>query len=71
VVYVGTATVLGVRAEFVRVLATNTGSIFLDHLVLVWSSGGHLYAVGFHRVNEASHALDLAIARSIVLVPPR
>jgi hypothetical protein len=70
VVRVGTARVRGIRAEFVRVLATNTGSIFLDHLVIAWSSGGHLYAVGFHRVNEASRALDLAIARSIVLVPP-
>jgi hypothetical protein len=70
VVREGAARVLGVRGEFVRVLATNTESIFLDHLIIVWSSGAHLYAVGFHRVNQASRALDLAVARSVVLVPP-
>jgi hypothetical protein len=62
--------VFGVRGEFVRVLPTDSNSIFQFHLVLTWSSGDHLYAVGFHRWNEASRALDLAVARSIVLVSP-
>ena len=28
--------------------ATNDGSSFSDHLVLVWTTGGHTYALGFH-----------------------
>ncbi len=69
-VFEGTAKVLGTRGEFVRVLSTNSDSIFQGHLVLTWSSGGHYYAVGFHRVNAASRALDLVVARNVVLVPP-
>lgn len=34
--------------------ATNDGSIFSDHLVLVWTAGGHTYALGFH-VTRSRH----------------
>jgi hypothetical protein len=52
--------------------ATNEGSIFSGHIVLVWTVRGHTYALGFH-VNGPRHetqALNEAVARSVTLVPP-
>ena len=52
--------------------ATNDGSAFMDHVVLIWTVGGHTYAVGFHDVDGIHRTLelDVALARSIELVAP-
>ena len=52
--------------------ATNQGSIFSGHLVLVWKAGGHTYALGFHQ-NGSRHktrTLNETVARSVSLVRP-
>jgi hypothetical protein len=50
--------------------ASNDGSAFADHVVLIWTVAGHTYGVGFHNVHgiRATLALDVALARSIKLV---
>jgi hypothetical protein len=52
--------------------ATNAGSAFSDHLVLVWTTGGHTYALGFHlaRSRHRTQMLNEAVADSVTLVPP-
>jgi hypothetical protein len=52
--------------------ATNAGSIFSDHLVLVWTTGGHTYALGFHlaRSRRQTQILNEAVANSVSLVSP-
>jgi hypothetical protein len=52
--------------------ATNEGSIFSDHLVLVWTTGGHTYAIGFHLAGwrQKTQILNETVARSVSLVPP-
>jgi hypothetical protein len=51
---------------------TNDGSAFAHHVVLIWTAGGHTYAVGFHDVAgiRETLALDVALARGIRLVAP-
>jgi hypothetical protein len=52
--------------------ATNQGSVFSGHLVLVWTAGGHTYAIGFH-LDSSRHetqVLNETAARSVSLVPP-
>jgi hypothetical protein len=53
--------------------ATNGGSAFMNHLVLVWTVDGHTYGLGFHNVHgvRATLDLDLALARGIKLVAPQ
>jgi hypothetical protein len=53
--------------------ATNDGSAFMHHVVLVWSERGHTYGFGFHDVDGIRRALrrDEALARGIRLVGPR
>jgi hypothetical protein len=52
--------------------ATNDGSAFAGHVVLIWTVGQHTYAVGFHDVSTVKQtlALDVTFARSIKLVGP-
>lgn len=52
--------------------ATNDGSAFAHHVVLIWTVGQHTYAVGFHDVSTIRQtlALDLAVARTIKLIRP-
>ena len=67
-------TVNGWRAEAVFVPpATNDGSVFAHHVVLIWTVDGHTYGVGFHNVDgiEATLQADLALVSGIKLVPPR
>lgn len=54
------------------VAATNAGSAFSNHVVLIWSVGGHTYGVGFHNVRGRRQTLrlDEAVVRSIRLVTP-
>ena len=49
---------------------TNDGSAFASHIVLIWTVGGHTYAVGFHDVSSIKQtlALDLTLARGIRLI---
>jgi hypothetical protein len=70
VIGAGSDSVRGIEAQWVRAPASNCNSIFTDHLVLVWSTEGHTYGVGFHGWGEASRKQGLAVARSIRLVPP-
>ena len=52
--------------------ATNEGSAFSDHVALVWTAGGHTYALGFHLKGSGreTRALNRSVARSVSLVPP-
>lgn len=52
--------------------ATNRGSMFSGHLVLVWNADGHTYAYGFHVLQTfaVARALDLELARHLVAVKP-
>ena len=52
--------------------ATNDGSAFMSHVVLIWTEGGHTYAFGFHNIHGFRRTLDLDIelARGVVLVRP-
>jgi hypothetical protein len=58
-----------VREVFVPT-ATDDGSAFADHLVLIWTVGGHTYGIGFHDLHGicATLGLDVALARDIELV---
>jgi len=51
-------------------MATNDGSAFANHVVLIWTVGTHTYGVGFHNLVgiPATLALDVALARGIKLV---
>jgi hypothetical protein len=59
------------RAVFVPP-ATNDGSAFARHVVLIWTLGQHTYAVGFHDVEglRQTFLLDEKLARNITLVRP-
>lgn len=48
----------------------NEGSAFSGHVVLVWTSGGHTYAVGFHDVvsEKATLLWDKELLRGIRLI---
>jgi hypothetical protein len=52
--------------------ATNDGSAFMHHVVLVWSDAGHTYGVGFHSTGGIGQTLllDEELARHIKLVGP-
>ena len=52
--------------------ATNDGSAFAHHVVLIWTVGRHTYAVGFHDVEGIKQTLrlDEQLAHSIKLVAP-
>lgn len=50
--------------------ATNDGSAFTDHVVLIWTVDGHTYGVGFHKTGGIRRTLELdeELARGIELV---
>ena len=52
--------------------ATNDGSAFSSHVVLIWTVAGHTYGIGFHDVAglESTVRLDEQLARGIELVRP-
>jgi hypothetical protein len=52
--------------------ATNDGSAFSGHVVMVWSQNGHTYAVGFHNImgQHTTEQLNLALLHGIRLVTP-
>jgi len=51
---------------------TNDGSMFMHHIVIVWTKGSHTYGVGFHNFGNRKRieALDAVVMRSIKLVGP-
>jgi hypothetical protein len=56
--------------------ATNDGSAFMHHVVLIWTESGHTYGVGFHvgfhsaaGIGRTLH-LDEELAKYIKLVRP-
>ena len=61
----------GMRAVYVPP-ATNDGSAFMQHVVLVWSDAGHTYGIGFHNTRGIHRTLllDEALARHVKLVGP-
>jgi hypothetical protein len=52
--------------------ATNDGSAFMHHVVLIWSEAGHTYGVGFHNTRGIRRTLllDEELATQIKLVRP-
>ena len=63
----------GRRIRFVYVPpATNDGSAFMHHVVLMWTEGRHTYGVGFHETRgiRAALRLDEELAKYIKLVRP-
>ena len=52
--------------------ATNDGSAFMHHVVLIWSDAGHTYGIGFHNATGIHRALllDEELAKTIKLVRP-
>jgi hypothetical protein len=69
----GSTVINGWRARWVFVTpATNDGSAFAGHVVLVWTTAGHTYAVGFHDLSTRAQtrAMDLELVRHMRLVSP-
>ena len=52
--------------------ATNDGSAFAHHVVLIWTVGQHTYGVGFHNLYGQRETLlrDEELARHLTLVGP-
>lgn len=70
---IGWLTIHGWRMRSIYVpAATNDGSAFAHHVVLVWTARGHTYAFGFHNVHGIRHTLllDEALAGHVTLVGP-
>jgi hypothetical protein len=69
----GGRTINGWRMRVVYVFqATNDGSAFAHHVVLIWTVGSHTYGIGFHdlRGRRVTLLLDEELARHLVLVRP-
>jgi hypothetical protein len=61
----------GWRARWVFVPPlTNDGSAFAGHVVLVWTTGGHTYAAGFHDTSSraVTREMDLQLVRHMRMV---
>jgi hypothetical protein len=66
-------TIGGIRMRAVFVpRATNDGSAFAHHIVLIWTVGRHTYGVGFHNTKGFRQTLFLGeeLAKHIKLVRP-
>jgi hypothetical protein len=66
-------TIGGTRMRVVFVpQATNDGSAFAHHIVLIWTVGKHTYGVGFHNTKGFRQTLflDEELAKHIKLVRP-
>jgi len=52
--------------------ATNDGSAFMHHVVLIWSHAGHTYGIGFHNTRGIHRTLllDEELARNVKLLGP-
>jgi len=66
-------TINGWRMQAVYVpQATNDGSAFANHVVLIWTTGRHTYGIGFHNARglRRTMLLNEALARGIELIAP-
>jgi hypothetical protein len=66
-------TIKGWRMRAVYVSpATNDGSAFAHHVVLIWTVGHHTYGFGFHTLHGRRETLllDEELARHLILVQP-
>jgi hypothetical protein len=63
-------TINGRRMHAVYVPPATNDSAFMNHVVLIWTVGGHTYGVGFHNVSTIRDTLrkDEELAKSIRLV---
>ena len=52
--------------------ATNDGSAFAHHVILIWTVGDHTYGFGLHNLRGIHHTLrlDQELARYVTLVGP-
>jgi hypothetical protein len=68
----GWISVNGWRARWVFVPPKTNESATIGHVMLVWTTGGHTYGVGFHDLSTraTTRALDLELVRHIRLVSP-
>jgi hypothetical protein len=69
----GPVEINGMRMDAIYVPpATNDGSMFMHHVVLVWSVNGHTYGFGFHNTRGIRRALllDKQLAAHFKLVRP-
>lgn len=64
---IGSTSIRGRTAVVFRVL-TADGSAMQQHTVVMWSRGGHTYALGFHGLDPAAAPLDIAVADAIKYV---
>jgi hypothetical protein len=53
-----------------RVYPSGGGSVFMGHLVLIWTASGHTYGLGFHGWTEDSRTMGLAMIHSLTVVSP-
>jgi hypothetical protein len=69
----GWITIHGFRMRWITVAQNLEGSVMAGHIMLVWSAASHTYALGFHNFwgNTLTRALDIAVAQSLVMIPPR
>jgi hypothetical protein len=60
------------HARWVYVSPATNESAMRGHDALVWTTGGHTYAVGFHEfgTRRATRALDVELVGGIRLVRP-
>ena len=66
-------TVNGRRVRWVFVPpGTNDGSAVAGHVMLIWTTGGHTYGVGFHDTSTraATRAMDVELVRHLRMVEP-
>jgi hypothetical protein len=58
-----------IRVDFVPP-ATNDGSAFAHHVVLIWTTGGHTYGIGFHDVYGIGPTIriDEILAKGVRLI---
>jgi hypothetical protein len=72
VTQLGPVTINGRRMHAVFVPPATNESAFMDHVVLIWTTGGHTYGVGFHDVSSIRQTLlkDVELAKSIKLIGP-
>lgn len=68
----GSITVHGQRRALYFVPYSNDGSIFMHHLVCIWTQQGHTFVYGFHVVTtrQRARALDEAVLQSAQTVEP-
>lgn len=68
----GWITISGQRMRWIIVPQNTQGSAMAGHLMLVWSTRSHTYALGFHNLYgmRLAKALDVAVARHLSMVLP-